>query len=107
MWSVRQVQYLSLARLHASYVTSPGAHFGPAFLPWHREFVKRLEIALRQVDPDVALPYWDSTLDAGLDDPTTSVMFSEELMGTTDSSGTVTTGLFAYWQAHLNLFEVL
>ncbi len=29
------------------------------FLPWHREYVLRLEAALRAANPDVALHYWD------------------------------------------------
>lgn len=44
---------------------SPGpvrniAHFGPTFLPWHREFLHRLENELQQVlgDPDFGIPYW-------------------------------------------------
>lgn len=102
MWAIRTTQYIAMSRIHSSYVTSPAAHSGPAFLPWHREFIKRMEMALRQYDPTVALPYWDSTLDAALDDPTASVMWSDELMGSTNSAGTLDSGMFAYWQAHLD-----
>ena len=34
-------------------------HGGPAFIPWHRELVNRYEALLRQIDPTVALHYWD------------------------------------------------
>lgn len=34
-------------------------HGGPAFIPWHRELINRYEALLRQVDPTVALHYWD------------------------------------------------
>ncbi len=36
---------------------------GPAFIPWHRELVNRLEGLLREVDPDLSLHYWDWTTD--------------------------------------------
>ncbi|ETN84627.1 shTK domain protein [Necator americanus] len=62
----------------------------------------RLEMALRQYDPNVSLPYWDSTLDAYLDDPKASVMWSDELLGYTDSTNSLTTGMFAYWQSLMN-----
>src|SRR5258707_15789892 len=38
-------------------------HGVPAFLPWHREFMNRYEILLRQTAPTVTLLYWDWTTD--------------------------------------------
>jgi hypothetical protein len=38
-------------------------HSGPAFVPWHRVVVNRLEALLRQVDPRLSLHYWDWTTD--------------------------------------------
>jgi predicted chitinase len=38
-------------------------HGGPAFIPWHRELVNRLEALLREVDPALSLHYWDWTTD--------------------------------------------
>ncbi|KJH48344.1 hypothetical protein DICVIV_05585 [Dictyocaulus viviparus] len=107
MWAIKNnSEYDTISRIHSQYVTSPGAHSGPAFLPWHREFIKsirvifldlRLEIALRRVDPTVALPYWDSTLDARIPNPRDSSLWSNELMGIDSSDGTVRTGVFRNW----------
>ncbi|KIH69096.1 common central domain of tyrosinase [Ancylostoma duodenale] len=80
-------EYDKLAKIHKDYFTSPAAHGGSGFLPWNREYMKRLEIALRMVDHEVALPYWDSTLDYELSDPRYSVLWSEELMGEQDYDG--------------------
>src|SRR6266568_9070222 len=38
-------------------------HAGPAFLAWHRELCNRLESAIREVDPELSLHYWDWTTD--------------------------------------------
>ncbi len=38
-------------------------HGGPAFVTWHRELLNRYEAMLQQVDPTVALHYWDWTVD--------------------------------------------
>jgi tyrosinase len=37
------------------------AHRGPSFLPWHRQFIRELELQLQAVDPVeplLELPYW-------------------------------------------------
>lgn len=95
-------EFDKMALIHAQFATSGGAHSGPAFLPWHREFMKRMEIALRQIDPSLALPYWDSTMDGLLPDPKDSVMWTDELMGSADSSGAVIGGDFANFRTFQN-----
>ena len=47
------------------------AHRGPAFLPWHREYLKRFEAELQRImgDSDFGLPYWDWEHDGDLPVP--------------------------------------
>ncbi|KAK6012967.1 hypothetical protein OSTOST_21854, partial [Ostertagia ostertagi] len=45
------------------------------FLPWHTRFTQ-FEVALQNEEPSVSLPYWDSTLDQGLPEPSDSVMYA-------------------------------
>jgi hypothetical protein len=45
------------------------AHHSSHFLPWHREFLRRFEDALRTYHPDVTIPYWNSTVDTSPSDP--------------------------------------
>lgn len=45
-----------------SHTSQPGwAHAGPAFLPWHREFILQFENDLASIESTVTLPYWDWT----------------------------------------------
>jgi Common central domain of tyrosinase len=70
------------------------AHFGPGFLPWHREFLLRFEIALQRIDPTVSLPYWDWTVD----NSKSSSLWGSSFMGGDGSPNErdrVTTGPFA------------
>lgn len=60
-------------------------HGNPAFLPWHREFIHRYEVLLREVNPLVTLLYWDWTTN-----PTNSAgfnFFSATFMGLSGAGG--------------------
>ncbi|KHN81078.1 Putative tyrosinase-like protein tyr-3 [Toxocara canis] len=78
--------------------SAPGAHWGPAFLPWHREYLRQFEVAMQKEVPGVSLPYWDSTLDHGLPDPSDSVMWMDSMLG--NGNGYVKTGAFANWNTN-------
>ncbi|KAK6172325.1 hypothetical protein SNE40_016009 [Patella caerulea] len=88
-------QYDLFVKVHTAKF-APGAHGGAGFLPWHREFLKRYELALRSFDPSVCLPYWDNTLDKPLQNPQDSIIWSSEFLG--NGNGFVTSGPFAYWK---------
>ncbi|MGI0011147.1 MAG: tyrosinase family protein [Nitrosopumilaceae archaeon] len=77
------------------------AHRGPAFLSWHREFLRRFELALQAVNPTVDLPYWDWTID----NSTTSSIWGSNFMGGNgrQSDGRVMTGPFAFDNGNWNL----
>jgi tyrosinase len=74
--------------------TNDPAHNGPAFLPWHREYLRRFERALQTVDPSVWLPYWDSTVNQFV----TALPWTADFMGGNGSGTThrVITGPFAF-----------
>ena len=61
---------------------SHGAHFSSHFLPWHREFIRRFEVALRAYHPAVSLPYWNSTADTS----TSSPLWANDFLGPFDSA---------------------
>ncbi|MFE9995151.1 tyrosinase family protein [Streptomyces avermitilis] len=69
-------------------------HMGPAFLPWHREFLRRFEQDLQKVTPGLAVPYWDWTTDSS---PHASI-WGDNCMGGDGRDGDrkVMTGRFAF-----------
>ena len=53
------------------------AHMGPAFLPWHRQFLLMYEKALGEVSgKPIDLPYWDFSDPSSFD-----IMFANDFMG--------------------------
>lgn len=78
-------------------VVSGGAHRGPAFGPWHREFLRQLEYDLQQVSgkPEITIPYWDWIVDRTPSDP--GWPFTPDFMGGfgNASTGLISTGKFA------------
>jgi Common central domain of tyrosinase/von Willebrand factor type A domain len=67
-------------------------HNGNSFLPWHRELCNRFEKLIQQVNPDMALHYWDWTQDPraaddGTGTGTTVNLCTDATLGT--ANGTV------------------
>src|SRR5581483_4401896 len=46
-----------------------GIHGNSHFLPWHRDFLRRFEDALRAYHPAITIPYWNSTVDTSPSGP--------------------------------------
>jgi tyrosinase len=84
--------YDTYVQQHMNFMAS--AHRASAFLPWHREFLRRFELDLRAIDASVTLPYWDWTVDNGA----TATLWGNDFMGPNGrpSDGQVMTGPFAY-----------
>jgi len=80
--------YDDYVALHlATYITEPGsplysfAHGCPAFLAWHRPYLRTLEKDLQAISgrPDLGLPYWDWAADK--DDPVNAPIWRPDFMG--------------------------
>lgn len=48
---------------------------GRNFLPWHREYLAKLEARLMAVNPLVTIPYWNSVVDRAIPTPLTGAAF--------------------------------
>nr|AHZ34288.1 tyrosinase A3 [Pinctada maxima] len=92
--TVKPNRYDALGLLHQR--RGDDVHHGAGFLGFHRVLLVVYENALRQKVPTVTLPYWDSRLDQPLRDPTRSIIWSPQFLGT--MRGRVINGPFAFWQ---------
>ncbi|XP_060081981.1 tyrosinase-like protein 1 [Ylistrum balloti] len=99
--NTRTSVYDTLADIHQGRTILQSVHGGANFLGWHRVYIYLLEEALRSVDNNVTLPYWDCTLDYEMEDPTESVIFSYRFAGNGD--GEVTNGKFKDWRLVRNV----
>ncbi|MGD9674747.1 MAG: tyrosinase family protein [Candidatus Nitrosocosmicus sp.] len=76
------------------------AHYGPIFLPWHREYLRRFEKDLNFFSQrtDLFIPYWDWTED--FENPQESPLWKDEFMGgngVKEKEYLVTSGRFSHW----------
>ena len=85
--------YDRYVRQHRDLFNS-GIHQSVLFLPWHREFLRRLELDLQAIDASVSLPYWDWTTDRNAN----SSLWGNDFMGGNGvpSGGAVQNGPFAF-----------
>ena len=70
------------------------AHHRPLFLPWHRMFTRLFEQQLQAIEPTVAIPYWDWTVNNTPD----AYLWQDDLLGGNGDPGAnyaVVTGPFA------------
>lgn len=89
---------------NAFYCDSMAAHMGPAFLPWHRQYLLLLEKALTDVSgKQINIPYWDWT-----DPASTNAVFQDDMMGGTGDltdGYALKTGPFKKGDWVLNVFD--
>lgn len=90
--------YDVIAHLHTADGVIPTAHDGPGFFAWHREYLKIMEIAL-----GCPIPYWDTTLDEAMDDPSESCVWSDKYFG--NKYGLVTTGIMKKLQSWIPIIR--
>ncbi|VDI50192.1 Hypothetical predicted protein [Mytilus galloprovincialis] len=67
------------------------AQSGPAFPGYYRFLLLILERILQSFDPEVSLPYWDTTVEANMDKPENSILWNNEYLG--EINGFVNTGI--------------
>ena len=85
-------KYDQIVSDHVNFMS--GAHRGPGFFPWHREYLRRFEADLRAIDSTISLPYWNWSID---NSPVSSI-WNPDFMGGNGrpSDGRVMTGAFAF-----------
>ncbi|KAJ9059829.1 hypothetical protein DSO57_1037458 [Entomophthora muscae] len=91
----KQGKYEEFTKIHLD--NTAFAHEMPEFLPWHRYFIRKFEMALQEIDPSVSLPYWDWSLDSQA--PHLSKVLTPSMYGGNGKKDKcVQDGPFANWQ---------
>jgi hypothetical protein len=86
-----------MVHMNAMMATVGWAHQMPAFLPWHREYLRHFELDLQKVNPTVTIPYWDWSVNQNPSMPDSP--FTDDFMGGNGDPADnrkVTTGMFAF-----------
>jgi tyrosinase len=69
--------YDEFVLLHQAAMRNLDIHVGPAFFPWHREFLDLFERELQTINPQVTIPYWNWAVDG----QTNSPIWNDDFMG--------------------------
>lgn len=69
--------YDEYVMMHIMAMMEANIHEGPAFFPWHRQYLRYFELELQAINPNVSLPYWVFTVD----NKATSPLWSKDFMG--------------------------
>ncbi|HYL72849.1 MAG TPA: tyrosinase family protein [Bryobacteraceae bacterium] len=97
----KQGLYDPFVQTHADAHKRMVPHGGPAFLPWHRQFVLVFEQALQRIDPSVTVPYWDWSVDQS---PNAAPWTADFMGGSGGPKKVVLDGPFAFangWQLNV------
>lgn len=102
-WHVQAMNRATPPSVHWSVRNT--AHRGPAFLPWHREYLRRFELDLQDIsgNQDLGLPYWNWADDSA--DPAASPIWADDFLG--GNGDPVTTGPFAHNPADPNTWIIV
>ena len=91
--SYHSASYFSAAHdFNAAQQDADHIHEGLGFLPQHMKLTNMFEEAMQAVDPAVALPYWDFTIDVA-----ENKTIFESFIFTEDTFGSITKPSSSYW----------
>jgi hypothetical protein len=106
------VYYDDFVAYHATAAansTVDQCHLYGAFMIWHCLLTYEFELALRSINPNVSVPYWDWTIDQATGSPTDSVIFTDAYFGSanTDNEYIVDNGYVAHFPVTKNYSEYM
>ncbi|XP_033748668.1 tyrosinase-like protein 2 [Pecten maximus] len=90
------IPYDLISNVHSHGPNLDAAYGGPNFLGWNRIYLLILETAL-----GIPVPYWDNRMDYDMDEPTHSILWTDEFFG--PGFGIVDSGPFKGWTTADNL----